>query len=276
MSSCIYCGKDVPQGELFCNACRRMVEENPQMPEKTSEPMRTHKAAPSVAAQTTAQRQTHRSLPRWASVLIVLLAIVAAGTSALLLAQLWNARTQRVELRVREEALAAQEKEFQNAKEELETTKAALSEAELTVHAQKEQIQVLQTELSTAQSSANQSQYDMKTQQEELDRLKTENQTLSEQVEALQESEKTLQEEKETLTQEQETLQKENETLRKEQTALKEKSDFVDSFVVFVENDRSGLYHKYGCEAFSRKSFWAYSTKLAESYGFHACPKCFG
>ena len=50
----------------------------------------------------------------------------------------------------------------------------------------------------------------------------------------------------------------------------------MDTYVVFVENDKSGLYHRYDCAAFARKSFWAYSRKLAENNGYHACPSCIG
>ena len=54
------------------------------------------------------------------------------------------------------------------------------------------------------------------------------------------------------------------------------KSKFMDSYVVFVENDGSGLYHKYGCDDFAQTSFWAYSRKLAEANGYKPCPRCFG
>ena len=56
----------------------------------------------------------------------------------------------------------------------------------------------------------------------------------------------------------------------------KTKSEFMDSYVVFVENDGSGIYHTYGCGNFARNSFWAYSRKLAEAQGFHPCPVCKG
>ena len=50
----------------------------------------------------------------------------------------------------------------------------------------------------------------------------------------------------------------------------------MDSYVVFVENDGRGLYHKYGCDDFAQTSFWAYSRKLAEANGYQPCPRCFG
>ena len=56
----------------------------------------------------------------------------------------------------------------------------------------------------------------------------------------------------------------------------KVKADFMDSYVVFVENNNSGYYHTYDCGNFAKKNFWAYSRKLAESNGFDPCPICGG
>ena len=58
--------------------------------------------------------------------------------------------------------------------------------------------------------------------------------------------------------------------------AHKEKSAFLDKYVVFVVNDDSRVYHTYDCPQFTKKDFWAYSRKLAESNGFAPCPTCGG
>ena len=123
----------------------------------------------------------------------------------------------------------------------------------------------------------------MTAQRAQLEKLQQENETLMEQITALNTAQAELQDELDTLTEAQQTLEEENEALSEEKQklteenqTLKEKSSFMDSYVVFVEDDKSGLYHKYGCSAFKRKSFWAYSRKLAENFGYTACPKCFG
>ena len=85
-----------------------------------------------------------------------------------------------------------------------------------------------------------------------------------------------LREENESLREQKDALTAERDELKEENQKLSEKSKFMDAYVVFVDNDKTGLYHKYGCSAFSRKSFWAYSRKLAESFGYTPCPKCFG
>ena len=58
--------------------------------------------------------------------------------------------------------------------------------------------------------------------------------------------------------------------------ALTEKAKFMDTYVVFVEDDGSNLYHHYGCPRFLGRSFWAYSRKLAEKNRFKPCPDCCG
>ena len=57
---------------------------------------------------------------------------------------------------------------------------------------------------------------------------------------------------------------------------LQNKADLMDSYVVFVEDDGTGLYHKYDCPRFVQRSFWAYSRKLAEKNHYTPCPDCFG
>ena len=51
---------------------------------------------------------------------------------------------------------------------------------------------------------------------------------------------------------------------------------FMDSYVVFIEDDGTGNYHRYDCGKFSKKNFWAYSRKLAERQGYTPCAQCFG
>ena len=102
----------------------------------------------------------------------------------------------------------------------------------------------------------------MTTQQAELERATQENEALQQENEALKQSIETL-----TAT---------NEELASSNRLFLTKSRFMDSYVVFVENDGSGLYHKYGCDDFAQTSFWAYSRKLAEANGYQPCPRCFG
>ena len=78
-------------------------------------------------------------------------------------------------------------------------------------------------------------------------------------------------------------LEKENDRLRADYDTLyaavdaqSKKLRFMDSYVVFIEDDGTGNYHRYDCGKFSKKNFWAYSRKLAERQGYTPCAQCFG
>ena len=85
-----------------------------------------------------------------------------------------------------------------------------------------------------------------------------------------------MQQENDALEQSVQTLTAANEELASSNRLFLSKSRFMDSYVVFVENDGTGQYHKYGCDHFAQTSFWAYSRKLAEANGYTPCPYCFG
>ena len=95
-------------------------------------------------------------------------------------------------------------------------------------------------------------------------------QTLDETEQELQ----SLQEENETA----QTALAQNAELLQEQAGqleqLQAQADFMDRNVVFVEDDGSGLYHRYGCSRFAAKDFTVYSRKQAAAAGYSACPDC--
>lgn len=244
MANCVRCGRPAKEGEKLCAACSR------------------HEQGP--------------RLPKSILVTLIVLSLVAAGALAVIVAQLLNAHSQRVSLRLREEALDAREKEYASVQTRLEETEDALSEAKQTLLTREEEISSLQSSLSKAESESSQSQYDLNAQKSELERLQQENEALTEQLSQMEEDAKTAGEEKDALTEELDSLQKENEKLKENQNSLEEKSKFLDAYVVFVEKDKSSVYHRYACSAFAKKSFWAYSRKLAESLGYKPCPNCFG
>ena len=100
--------------------------------------------------------------------------------------------------------------------------------------------------------------------------LQSQQQTLDETKQELQ----SLQEENETA----QTALAQNAVLLQEQAGqleqLQAQTDFMDRNVVFVEDDGSGLYHRYGCSRFAAKTFAVYSRKQAVAAGYTACPDC--
>ena len=127
-----------------------------------------------------------------------------------------------------------------------------------TIAQKDEEIQALKTKLSGSQSSQSQSEYDLTTAQAELERLEEENKQLLLLEEELEADIKAL-----------------TEALAAAEN-YKVKANFMDSYVVFVENNDSRVYHTYDCGEFSKSNFWAYSRKLAESNGFGPCSVCGG
>lgn len=58
---------------------------------------------------------------------------------------------------------------------------------------------------------------------------------------------------------------------------IKEKENFLvfyEKYVVFVNDDKSKKYHKYGCDDLDTSSFLAYNTKAAKDRGYSPCSKC--
>ena len=248
MNTCIKCGKEIPDGELFCKDCalNSGVRETARKPAPTI-PGRMQKPVvhppqpkPQPVQPAPPKRRTGHGV---VIAVLCIFTLLSLGLSIYLIA---NSASQRVSLRLRESDL-----------EEREQHLAVLEQSQ-----QAQTIEQLQRSFSSAQSTVSQTQYDMTTQQAELERVTQENEALQQENEALEQSVETL-----TAT---------NEELASSNRLFLTKSRFMDSYVVFVENDGSGLYHKYGCDDFAQTSFWAYSRKLAEANGYKPCPRCFG
>ena len=58
--------------------------------------------------------------------------------------------------------------------------------------------------------------------------------------------------------------------------AYKKKADFLDNYIVFIQDDNTNYFHTYDCNKFTSSTFWAYNRALAKSHGYHACPSCGG
>ena len=93
-----------------------------------------------------------------------------------------------------------------------------------------------------------------------------------------------VQKEKALLTRQKNSLKAEIEELKNDKEEYEEyfdywlknwrKINFVDSAVVFIENDGSGLYHKFECEKFKGEDYWVHNVEYAKYIGFSPCPHC--
>ena len=268
MNTCIKCGREIPDGELFCKECalnpgaahteRRPA---PQLHGKMQKPV-VHppkpKPAPQAAPSTPAQKKRHTGH----GVLIAILCVFTVLSLSLSIYLIANSASQRVSLRLRESDLEEREQHLTVLEQSLAQAQQELADAKDQLTEQTKTIEELQRSFSNAQSTVSQTQYDMTTQQAELARVTEEKDALEQENEALEQSVQTL-----TAT---------NEELANSNKLFLTKSKFMDAYVVFVENDGTGYYHKYGCSDFAQSSFWAYSRKLAEANGYKPCPTCFG
>ena len=270
--NCIKCGREIPDGELFCVACS-MAPEPPeparpvkggQKPKAAARSSGRSSTEPKAAARnsgrngTGAERRPRSSKKLVAALVIVCLLLAGSvtfialneGRVALARRQL---RTKEADLLLRETTLEELESARDSLTQQLEEAKASITEMEA-------QIEDLEHQLNESQNSVSQSQYDMTSQQQEMDLLTQENTELLSQVEGLESD-----------------LAKANSQVSQLTAAnatYSAKANFMDSYVVFVNNDGSKLYHSYDCTEFKRDSFWAYSRKLAESNGYSPCSKC--
>lgn len=65
-----------------------------------------------------------------------------------------------------------------------------------------------------------------------------------------------------------------NNELYKYKYQYQDKLDFMDEYVVFIEDDGTDWYHKYDCNRFKGNSFWALNTNAAIVDGYTPCPHC--
>ena len=272
MTTCIKCGKEIPDGELFCAECGLNPGAAPSRPRPSAAaqpgrmqtPVRRPESPKSSEKQPQEPtgKQPAKKEKRPGRALTVCACIVAAVSLGLAIWQFSGLARQRRAIRLREDDLAEREKRLSTLETQIDDLTAELAAEEEKTAAQTQQIEELLTTVNSAESSASQSQYDLSEQQKELEKATDENAVLEEQVTA---------------------LERENERLRADYDALyatvdaqSEKLRFVDSYVVFVEDDGTGNYHRYDCGKFLKKNFWAYSRKLAERQGYTPCAQCFG
>lgn len=273
--NCIKCGKEIPEGELFCVECSL----NPAAPLFDQEGTGTRYPAAKGRMQTPVPvkraapqpmmgpMQTDRKYTggRGLKIALAVVSLLLAAVVGLVAWQYGGFMVQQARLLSKEADLTVRENELASLNEQIQELTSQLDDMEASIADRDLKIQELQNQLTGSQSSQSQTQYDLSTKQTELDLLEQENQQLAAMADELQAQVDALTETKASL-----------EAEIKAAAIYKTKADFMDTYVVFVEDDGSMYYHTYDCSQFSRSHFWAYSRKLAEANGFTPCPVCGG
>ena len=255
MNHCIKCGRQIPEGELFCLECSlnpgsSLFQETRPTPTgrmQTPAPRKAVHAAPVAAKERKQKKHTGLKL---AFAIVTILLVLVVGFVAW---QYTDMQDEWARLEAKEADLLLREKEREELSLELEQATRQLEELQQTIAEQEAEIKGLQD-----QSASPQIAPDPLTDWSELARLEEENKQLLLLEEELEGQIKNL-----------------TATLEASETH-REKAAFLDTYVVFVENDGSRIYHTYDCARFSKKNFWAYSRKLAENKGFAPCAVCGG
>ena len=306
---CIKCGREVADGELFCDICSNKSEEKKpeaeeRQPERTPEiqPVRPQKAPVKPAPK---KRMNILLIP------MILLVLITVAACVLVLRFYNEMNITKNTYRVKEANLISQINELESMQKQLEEKTLALQTAEAEAAELEKTVADLEETIELLEGSASQDVYDAAAAQQTISRLEGEKEDLNEEITDLEETNEELsetieqlaenieelnetitemeedvqlaqadleakEEEIEDLNEEIETLNEEIEALTEDLRKAEEKASFMDTYVVFVNNDDTDLYHKYDCSRFTKADFWAYSRKLAENYGYTACPSCGG
>lgn len=267
--TCIKCGKEIPEGELFCAGCslnlQAEAEEKlgavriPAPSGRMQKPVPVRRTPPQpMGPQVQANSGSHGL-----KTALVVVSLLLAASLGFLAWQYGNILVEKNRLRTQENNLLVRAEEADAMQQQIADLTKELEDAEQLLAARAENIQQLEKQLSGSQSSQNQSEYDLSTAQGQLDQLTEENRQLLTMTEDLEEQVEALEAEKDTL----------EEALLATKGYV-EKANFMDDYVVFVEDDGTGLYHSYECERFTKSKFWAYSRRLAEANGYKPCSLC--
>ena len=182
MTTCIKCGKEIPDGELFCAECGLNPGAAPSRPRpsaaaqpgrmqtpvrRTESPKSSEKQPQKPTGKQPAKPERKEKRPGRA--LTVCACIVAAVSLGLAIWQFSGLARQRRVIRLREDDLAEREKRLSTLETQIDDLTAELAAEEEKTAAQTQQIEELLTTVNSAESSASQSQYDLSEQQKELE-----------------------------------------------------------------------------------------------------------
>lgn len=247
MNNCIKCGKPIPTGELFCPQCSKspVIAELAGGPVRHTQPQRSVTSRPATPAPE--KKPQPKKKPKSKAVTVLSIALVL--TLGLLLFQQTTLQTEKNKARTTREEAQRQIDTLIKTEQDLADAQKLLGEKEQLLKEKDQQIKQLSAQLAESKSSQSQGAYDRSNLEKDLEKLQEEYTLLQEEhakmVEAVEAAAK-----------------------------YKDKATFLDTYVVFVVNNNTNLYHKYDCPDFAGANFWTYSPKLAEAQGFKACPKC--
>ena len=230
------------------------------------------------------RREKPDTVPRKYRVLLLLLLAALICTACGLIYVVANTANMRAQLRRAQSDEATAVENAAGLESRITDLEGQLEEARAEAKAKAEEITSLTNQIASMESDVNQTTYDKESAQRALEEAQTELKALNTKITDLEsrltDAESDLEAAKTALSEaeaENEALTSENKSLTAANAELTAETEFYDSYVVFVMTTATDkYYHKYDCPNFTKKSFLAYSTKLAESNGYSPCPVCAG
>lgn len=299
MNNCIKCGKEIPDGELFCRDCslEDLVD--------TKSEKAPAAAAPAPAKKKTVKQDTIRLDPIKPKkpiglIISLVLVILLLAASVFYIFQsrsiVQRAKNQLLSAEVSAEKAHSQSDSLQT---QLESANNEITVLETEAAQLKAQIEDLESQLHGHSSQSAQEAYNSSAKDQEIQRLTAQADDLANQLsettnqlettsadleaattaleelaeahaEQIEQYEKTITEQIDEL----DSLKAQVEDLEDENTSYLKKVTFMDRFVVFVENDGSKLYHTYNCSRFKKEDFWVFNPSYAKNQGYSECPNC--
>lgn len=293
--NCLKCGREIPDGTYLCPDCAqqpdaqstqhfsdrpdvRSAQRIPAQPDAQS--TQYFSAQPDVRPSAPPpERPEPRETPKRTNILLIPLIAVSAlflAACILCISMVRSMTVQRNSFRIKEADFALRESQISGLRQSYDDLKTELDRANATITEQSGELTSLREELHDRESSASQQQYDAESAQQSIRLLTEEKNRLADENEALNETLSDLGDQMEEQIKLIKDVQDELDEMSKKYKAAKEKSDFMDTYIVFVNNNGSNLYHTFDCRYFTKSNFWAYSRKLAENYGYSPCPDCCG
>jgi len=299
---CLRCGRTIQDDLTFCEECSQItsqpLEESEFLNTRVQLPNRNQileldqasgKGKGKNAKKATNSRRNESKPAKGRGgliaaviVLSILLLLCVAALAKGVLYFMGNSYTkQQNQIRVAQEENERLSIELEHYKENLVSAEEERSKLAISLAESKRKISEISEELNGVVQTGSETDFTIremedqnKTLSEKVSQLTEENKAYSEMIGSLQATVTTYEAQIASYDVKFSDLEAEAETLKNTNTALQKKSDFVDAHVVFVENDGTNYYHKYSCSRFKKSSYWAYSTSLAESKGYTACPYC--
>lgn len=299
MNNCIKCGKEIPDGELFCRQCSLddIIDTKPEKEEPI--PAAAPQKKKAVKQDTIRLDPVKAKKPVGLIVSLILVALMLAASVFYIFQSrtiVQRAKNQLMSAEVSAEKANSQSDSLQT---QLDSAYAENDALEAEVSQLKSQIEELETQLHGHSSQSAQDAYNASAKDQEIQRLTAQADDLAEQLSqttdqlettakdlesattALEEMTEAhaqqIEQYEETITEqidELDALKVKVEDLEDENTSYLKKVTFMDRFVVFVENDGSKLYHTYDCSRFKKEDFWVFNPSFAKNEGYSECPNC--